>query len=71
MKQITERDKELLRFVQTFIDEHGYSPSLREIGNGCFMSKPTAYRHIMRLVELGYMQVTPKCARSYVVKIVI
>lgn len=71
MIKISQRDKELLHFVQGFIDENGYSPSLREIGKACYMSKPTAHRHIMRLVEMGYMSVTPRCARSYVVKIAI
>lgn len=68
---ITERDKDVLLFIQEFIAEHGYSPSLNEICKGVFLSKPVVRKHLFRLVENGYLSITPKIARSIVVKIAI
>lgn len=68
---ITERDKEVLQSIISFKDKYQYSPSLREVGQMCCMSKPTAQRHIMKLVEGGYLEVTPRVARSYVIKMLI
>ena len=66
---ITERDKDVLLFIQDFIQEHQYSPSLNEICRGVYLSKPVVRKHLFRLVEYGYLSITPKTARSIVVKI--
>lgn len=71
MKQLTERDKEVLLFVEKFILEHGYSPTLREVGNGVYMNKNSVARHLYKLVELGYLSITPRTPRSIVLKIAI
>ena len=68
---ITERDKDVLLFIQSFIYEHQYSPSINEICKGVFLSKPVVRKHLLRLVEHGYLSITPKTARSIVVKIAI
>lgn len=71
MKQFTDRDKEVLSFVQQYQYCKGYSPTVREIGTALYMSTTTAQRHIYKLVELGYLKVTPKTPRSIVLNMAI
>lgn len=66
-KQLTERQTEVLCFIENYIKQHGYSPSLREISKGVFVSKPVAQKHIMNLYDKGYIQITPRTARSIVI----
>ena len=68
-KRYTERDKEVLLYILQYQHENGYSPSVRDISNGCYMSASTAQRHLYKLVELGYLMITPKTPRSIVVKV--
>lgn len=71
MKQLTERDKEMLCFIASFQEEHGYSPSLREIGKGLYMSVATTQRHLYKMVELGYLKITPRTPRSIVLNMTV
>lgn len=71
MRDITERDKDILNFICGFMEQHGYSPSIREIGAGVYLSKPVVQRHLWRLVECGYISIEPRTARSIVLKIAI
>ena len=71
MKQFTERDKEVLLYIQQYQYEKGYSPSVREIGKGLYMSRTSAQRRLCRLVELGYIRMSPKIPRSIVLNIVV
>ena len=71
MKQFTERDKEVLLYIQKYQYEKGYSPSVREIGRNLYMSTTTAQRRLYKLVELGYVSVTPKTPRSIVLNIAV
>ena len=70
-KRYTERDKEVLLYILQYQQEKGYSPSVRDISKGCYMSVSTAQRHLYKLVELGYLLITPKTPRSIVVKVAI
>ena len=43
----TKKQKELLSFIEAFINEHGYSPSYREIMNGLsYTSVATVALHV-------------------------
>lgn len=68
-KRYTDRDKEVLLYILRYQQEKGYSPSVRDISNGCYMSVSTAQRHLYKLVELGYLMITPRTPRSIVVKV--
>lgn len=68
-KRYTDRDKEVLLFILQYQQEKGYSPSVRDISQGCYMSASTAQRHLYKLVELGYLMITPRTPRSIVVKV--
>jgi repressor LexA len=62
---LTNRQKQFLSFIESFIDEKGYPPSIREI-QGAFSLKSTkgVKDHIDRLVEKGYLQRKDGSARA-------
>lgn len=61
----TKRQKELLDFIATFIAEHGYSPSYREIAKGLnYTSVATVALHINNLIKRGHLTKRDHSARS-------
>jgi hypothetical protein len=61
----TKKQKELLDFIQEFIDEHGYSPSYREIMNGLqYTSVATVALHVGNLIKRGHLRKRDHSARS-------
>ncbi|HLF57239.1 MAG TPA: transcriptional repressor LexA [Thermoanaerobaculia bacterium] len=54
---LTERQKEILEFIQRFRSDHGYAPTHREICEQFgFSSYGTAYKHLKLLGEKGYLK---------------
>ncbi|MBI4034535.1 hypothetical protein HY380_01400 [Candidatus Saccharibacteria bacterium] len=61
----TKKQKELLTFIETFIAEHGYSPSYREIMAGLnYTSVATVALHVNSLIKRGHLQKRDHSARS-------
>lgn len=61
----TKKQKELLGFIENFINEHGYSPSYREIMVGQnYTSVATVALHVNNLIKRGHLQKRDKSARS-------
>lgn len=61
----TKKQCELLDFIAQFIDEHGYSPSYREIMNGCnYTSVATVALHVNNLIGRGHLRKRDRSARS-------
>jgi len=61
----TKRQKELLNFVDGFIQGHGYGPSYREIMRSLgYKSVSTVAIHIDGLIAKGYLQKRDRSARS-------
>lgn len=61
----TKKQKELLLFVDSFIKEHGYGPSYREVMNGLgYKSVSTVAIHINGLISKGYLRKRDNSARS-------
>jgi hypothetical protein len=61
----TKKQKELLSFIETFIDEHGYSPSYREIMTGLnYASVATVALHVNNLIKRGHLRKRDHSARS-------
>jgi SOS-response transcriptional repressor LexA len=61
----TKKQKELLGFIEAFIDEHGYSPSYREIMTGLnYTSVATVALHVNNLIKRGHLQKRDHSARS-------
>jgi SOS-response transcriptional repressor LexA len=61
----TKKQKELLTFIESFINEHGYSPSYREIMNGLnYTSVATVSVHVNNLIKRGQLRKRDRSARS-------
>lgn len=61
----TKKQHETLNFIRHFISEHGYSPSYREIMNGCnYTSVATVALHVRNLISRGHVVKRDKSARS-------
>ena len=53
---MSEREKEILEIIKTFIKENGYSPTVREICSiANIKSTSTVHAHIQRLKAKGYI----------------
>jgi repressor LexA len=61
----TKKQRELLAYIETFISEHGYSPSYREIMNGLkYTSVATVALHVNNLIKRGHLHKRDRSARS-------
>lgn len=62
---LTKRQKEILDYINNFIQEYGYAPSYREIGqNFGLSSTATVCEHIQALEAKGYLKTDHNEARS-------
>lgn len=63
--QPTKKQKELLNFIEDFIDKHGYSPSYREIMKALnYTSVATVSLHVNNLIKRGHLKKRDHSARS-------
>jgi SOS-response transcriptional repressor LexA len=61
----TKKQRETLVFIEKFIAENGYSPSYREIMNGCnYTSVATVALHVRNLIARGHLRKRDHSARS-------
>lgn len=61
----TKKQQELLEYIKVFIEEHGYSPSYREIMNGLnYNAVATVALHVGNLIKRGHLMKRGKSARS-------
>jgi SOS-response transcriptional repressor LexA len=70
MKNITEQQWQILKFILNFRQTHGYSPSVREITRGCSLNSSSITQHrIDDLCHLGYVHRKPGISRSLILTI--
>jgi SOS-response transcriptional repressor LexA len=61
----TKKQKEILDFIEEFINVRGYSPSYREIMKGLqYTSVATVSLHVNSLIKRGHLQKRDRSARS-------
>ena len=61
----TKKQRELLTYIEDFINEHGYSPSYREIMTGLnYNSVATVALHVNNLMKRGHLKKRDHSARS-------
>ncbi len=61
----TKKQAQTLEFIKTFISEHGYSPSYREIMNSLnYNSVATVALHVNSLLKRGHLRKRDRSARS-------
>lgn len=62
---LTRRQREIFDFIREFIADHGYSPSLEEIGAHFGLSSvATVHKHVQHLVEKGMLRKAWNRSRS-------
>jgi repressor LexA len=65
MKGLTQKQRDILKFIQDFIQIHQYSPSYREIMEHFAFSSPgSVYKHIRTLQRKGVLTAEKQCSRS-------
>lgn len=61
----TKKQRELLTFIGQFIEQHGYSPSYREIMSSLeYTSVATVALHVNNLIKRGHLRKRDRSARS-------
>ncbi len=61
----TKKQFETLEFIRDFIQQHGYSPSYREVMKGCnYTSVATVALHVNNLIARGHIVKRGNSARS-------
>jgi repressor LexA len=54
---LSQRQKEILEFVNTHVDGHGYPPTVREIGTAVGLTSPsTVHAHLAKLESAGLIR---------------
>jgi repressor LexA len=57
VQPLTKRQREILDYLQEFIQQHGYAPSLEEIGRRFGLSSlATVHKHLTNLEEKGFIR---------------
>jgi len=63
--QLTRRQLDILAFIERTVDERGYPPSVREIGQAVGLASPsTVHSHLHTLQRLGYLRRHPTQPRA-------
>lgn len=64
-KPLTEKQKDILNFIENYIEEFGYPPSIRDIQNNCDISSTSVVKYNLdRLQEKGLMNRDSEISRS-------
>ncbi len=63
--ELTERQIEILRLIDTEVRDHGYPPSVREIAQVVGLASPSTVKHHLDTLEkLGFLQRIPGLPRA-------
>ncbi|HHY10937.1 MAG TPA: transcriptional repressor LexA [Firmicutes bacterium] len=65
MHKLSERRRQILKFIKKEVATKGYPPSVREIGEAVgLQSSSTVHGHLIKLEELGYIKRDPAKPRT-------
>jgi repressor LexA len=68
-KELTDRQRDILAVISAEVSEHGYPPSVREIGEAVGLTSPsTVHAHLNTLEKLGYLRRDPSKPRAIEVR---
>jgi len=69
MPELTARQREILDVIERSMRDHGYPPSVREIGEAVGLTSPsTVHNHLSTLERLGYLRRDPTKPRAIEVR---
>ena len=62
---LTARQQEIWQFLVTYVDDHGYPPTVREIGEEVGLASPsTVHAHLANLERVGLIKRDPSKPRA-------
>lgn len=62
---LTARQQEILQFLAAYVDDHGYPPTVREIGDAVGLASPsTVHAHLANLERVGLLRRDPSKPRA-------
>lgn len=62
---LTARQEKVLASIRTHVDEYGYAPSFREIGDDAGLKSPSSVKHQLEVLEeKGYIKIGAKKGRA-------
>ena len=62
---LTDRQREIYEYLVAYVDEHGYPPTVREIGEEVGLASPsTVHAHLANLERAGYIRRDPTKPRA-------
>jgi repressor LexA len=64
MKELTDRQKEVLSFIAAYIKKNSYPPTVREVADHFAISVKGAYDHITALKRKNCLKQNKKCSRT-------
>ncbi|MBE2183556.1 MAG: repressor LexA [Anaerolineae bacterium] len=63
--KISEKQRNILRFMETFIDQKGYPPTIRQIGEAVGIDSTSVVNYnLNKLVQAGYLERTGRTSRG-------
>jgi SOS-response transcriptional repressor LexA len=62
---MTQPQKELISVIRSFVKEHGYAPTVREIAELMDIGHGTAQRLLQSLADSGKIEKRDRVARGY------
>jgi repressor LexA len=63
--ELSNRQKKILEFIENFLSEHGYPPTIREIGEAVDIASTSVVNYnLNKLVEHGLIERAPKVSRG-------
>jgi repressor LexA len=62
---VSDRQRAILEFLQEYVDQHGYPPTVREIGEAVGLRSPsTVHAHLAQLERAGLLRRDPTKPRA-------
>ncbi len=61
---LTERQEEIMLFIQSYIDENSYAPSRMDIANEFDFGVNAAHQHLEAIAKKGFISIAPKVPRG-------
>lgn len=67
MKGLTERQRQTLQFIESYIDRHGFAPTVREVAAHLEITTKGAHDHLRALERKSYIRRSNRRSRAIAV----
>lgn len=68
MKEISKRQRQVLNFVRSYINQRGYPPAMSEIADFLGIYVSSVFAHLGALEKKGYIERVPGKPRTITIK---